>query len=224
MWVADSDFRCPLPVVEAVQKRAEHQIYGYPYVAPSFFDATTLWLKKRYSWNISREWAVYSTGIVTVIATMIQAFTDPGDEVIIQEPVYHQFRMPILENERVISSNTLIFSNGVYSIDFDDLERRTASPKAKLMILCSPHNPVGRVWAREELSRICEICLCHNVILLSDEIHADLTLYGNKHLPAASLDERYAMNMVSCFAPSKTFNMAGLRASGSIVPNPDIRK
>ncbi|MDR3280283.1 MAG: pyridoxal phosphate-dependent aminotransferase [Synergistaceae bacterium] len=222
MWVADTDFRCPQPVVDAVKQRAEHVIYGYPYVASEFYDATISWVKRRHGWDIKREWILFTTGIVPVINTMIQAFTDVGDEVIIQEPVYHQFRVPIMDNERVISSNDLVYEGGRYSIDFDDLERRASNPRAKLMILCSPHNPVGRVWRHDELSRVSKICIAHGVIMISDEIHSDLVLNGNKHTPTGAIDERYAMNTVTCFAPSKTFNMAGLRGSGIVVPDSKI--
>lgn len=224
MWVADTDFRCPQPVVDAVKRRADHIVYGYPYVSPDFYDATIGWIEKRHGWRIEKDWIVYTTGIVPVINIMIQAYTEPGDEVIIQEPVYHQFRVPILDNDRVISSSDLVCENGRYGIDFEDLARRAASPRAKLMIICSPHNPVGRVWSAEELSRIAEICIENDVILVSDEIHCDLVLFGHRHVPVASIAPRYADITVSCFAPSKTFNTAGLRGSGIVIPNPKIRK
>lgn len=224
MWVADTDFRCPQPVVNAVKARAEHMIYGYPYTVQEFKDSTINWIRKRHGWEIKPDWIVFATGIVPVFNTMIQAFTEVGDEVIIQRPVYHPFGFSIVDNDRVISDNSLIYENGQYRIDFDDLERRAANPKAKLMILCNPHNPVGRVWMKEDLVKISEICLRYNVILISDEIHSDLIFFGNKHIPVASLDEKYAMNTVSCYAPSKTFNIAGLRGSGIVVPNPKLRK
>ena len=224
MWVADMDFRCPIQVVEAVKKRAEHEIYGYPYVPPEFYEVTASWLKKRHGWEIRSDWVVFTTGIVPVFNTMIQAFTEEGDEVIIQEPVYHQMIHPVKDNGRVISNNALLCENGVYSIDFEDLERRASRAEAKLLFLCSPHNPVGKVWSRQDLVRIAEICLKYGVIIVSDEIHSDLLLFGNRHVPLASIDERYAWNSVSCFAPSKTFNIAGLRASGIVAPNPEIRK
>ncbi|MBF4692114.1 MalY/PatB family protein [Fusibacter ferrireducens] len=223
MWVADTDFPCAVPIVDAVKKRAEHPLFGYSYVVPDFFRVTKAWVARRYNWEIESEWIVYATGIVPVFNTMIQAFTDLGDEVIIQRPVYHPIAHAIEDNNRVISDNKLIYRNGQYSIDFEDLEKRASSEKAKIMIISSPHNPVGRVWTKEELTKIAEICLKHHVILISDEIHGDLILFGNKHYSVAALDEKYAQITVTCYAPSKTFNIAGLRASGIVVPNPDIR-
>ncbi|HWR31626.1 MAG TPA: aminotransferase class I/II-fold pyridoxal phosphate-dependent enzyme, partial [Negativicutes bacterium] len=224
MWVADTDFRCPQPVVDAVKARAEHMIYGYPYTVPEFKESTINWIRKRHGWEIDPDWIVFATGIVPVFNTMIQAFTEVGDEVIIQRPVYHPFGFAIVDNDRVISDNSLIYEDGRYRIDFEDLERRAASPKAKLMILCNPHNPVGRIWKKEDLVQIAEICLRNDIILISDEIHSDLIFSGYKHIPIASLNERYAMNTVTCYAPSKTFNIAGLRSSGIVVPNPKLRK
>ena len=224
MWVADTDFRCPQPVVDVVKARAEHAVYGYPFVVPEFRTATTNWVKKRHGWEIDPNWVVFATGIVPVFNTMVQAFTRPGDEVIIQRPVYHPFGYAIEDNDRVISDNSLIYRDGRYTVDFEDLERRAANSKAKLFFLCNPHNPVGRVWTEEELRKMAEICLKHQIIMISDEIHSDLVLFGHRHIPISSLDERYQMNTVTCYAPSKTFNIAGLRGSGIVVPNPEIRK
>lgn len=224
MWVADTDFRCPQPVVDAVKARAEHMIYGYPFVVPEFKQATIDWIKRRHGWQLEADWIVFATGIVPVFNTMVQAFTEPGDEVIIQRPVYHPFGFAVADNDRVISDNSLIYRDGRYSIDFADLERRAASPRAKLLILCNPHNPIGRAWTKEELCKIGDICLAHGVVIISDEIHSDLMLFGAKHVPLASINQKYAMNTVTCYAPSKTFNTAGLRGSGIVVPNPDIRK
>jgi cystathionine beta-lyase len=224
MWLADTDFRCPQPVVDAVKARAEHLVYGYPFVHPDFKQATINWIRKRHNWELKPEWIVFATGVVPVFNTLVQALTEPGDEVIIQPPVYHPFGFAIADNDRVVSNNSLVYRNERYSIDFEDLERRAANPKAKLMFVCSPHNPVGRVWTRSELAEMAEICLDNHVIMIIDEIHSDLMLFGSRHIPAASLDERFAMNSVTCYAPSKTFNTAGLRGSGIVVPNPHIRK
>ena len=223
MWVADMDFRCPQPVVDAVIRRAEHMIYGYPYVTDDFKDSLVQWVGKRNNWNIQPEWIVFSTGVVPVFNTVIQEFTEKGDKVIIQRPVYHPFGFAIRDNERVISDNSLIYKDGRYTIDFEDLEKRAKDPKAKVMIFCNPHNPVGRVWNKDELLKVAEICLKNNVILISDEIHSDLMLFGHKHIPLASLDKKYEMNTITCYAPSKTFNIAGLRGSGIVVPNPELR-
>lgn len=224
MWVADTDFRCPKPIVDAVMARAEHMVYGYPYVAPEFKEATVNWITKRHGWKIINDWIVFATGIVPIINTMVQAFSEPGDEIIIQRPVYHPFGYAIEDNNRIMSNNKLIYKNGKYFIDFDDLEKKASSPKAKLMVLCNPHNPVGRVWLKKELKRIAEICNKYNIIIVSDEIHSDLVLFGNKHICLASMDEKYAKNIVTCFAPSKTFNIAGLRASSVVIPNVEIQE
>lgn len=223
MWVADTDFACPTPVVEAVIERAKHPVYGYTFVVPEFYDSTIRWIKKQHNWDIKKEWVVFATGVVPVMNTMIQEYTDEDDEVIIQQPVYHPFGFAINDNHRKLSCNKLIYKNGHYSMDFEDLERRAANPKAKLMIICNPHNPVGRVWTKEELERVADICMRNHVLMIVDEIHSDLIFKGYKHIPLASLKEEYAMNSVTCYAPSKTFNCAGLRGSGIIVPNPEIK-
>ena len=224
MWVADTDFRCPQPVVDAVKARAEHLVYGYPFVVPEFKQTTVNWIKRRHGWELHPDWILFATGIVPVFNTMIQAFTEPGDEVIIQQPVYHPFGFAIVDNNRKISNNGLVYREGKYLIDFEDLERKAASPKAKLMFICNPHNPVGRSWTRDELSRVARICQKNDVIIVSDEIHSDLMLFGSHHIPLASIDEKFAMNTVTCYAPSKTFNTAGLRGSGIVVPNNIIRE
>lgn len=224
MWVADTDFRCPEPIVESTVERARHPIYGYSFVVPEFYDATIRWIRKQHGWELKKEWLVFATGIVPVMNTMIQEYTEEGDEIIVQQPVYHPFGFAIHDNDRILSNNQLIYQDGRYTIDFEDLERRAASPKAKLMIICNPHNPVGRVWLPEELRRMGDICVRNHVIMVIDEIHSDLIFEGNRHVPLATLDESYAMNSVTCYAPSKTFNCAGLRGSGLVVPNPEIRK
>lgn len=224
MWVADTDFRTPQPVIDAVMARAQHPIYGYTYEADDYKLATKQWLSKRHGWEIDIDWVLFCTGVCPVLNSAVQCLSDPGDEIIIQRPVYHPFGFAVDDNSRIISDNCLTFKDGRYTVDFEDLERRAASPKAKLMILCNPHNPVGRVWTRDELTHMAEICLKHNVVMVSDEIHSDLMLFGSKHTPVASIDERFAMNTITCYAPSKTFNMAGLCGSGIVVPNPEIRE
>lgn len=224
MWVADMDFRCPQPVVDAIIQRAKHMIYGYPYVTDDFREALIHWVEKRHEWDIKPEWIVFSTGVVPIFNTVIQEFTDVGDKVIIQRPVYHPFGFAVDDNNREISDNSLIYKDGKYTIDFEDLERKAKDPKAKVMIFCNPHNPVGRVWNKEELLKVADICLQNHVILISDEIHSDLMLFGHKHIPLASLGKAYAMNTITCYAPSKTFNTAGLRGSGIVIPNPQLRE
>ena len=224
MWVADTDFRCPQPVVDAVIKRLQHPIYGYPFVTPDFYEATTEWVEKRHGWKLDPKWLVFATGIVPVFNTMIQALSEEGDKIIISRPVYHPFGFAVEDNHREISDNSLIYENGHYSIDFEDLERRAKDPKAKLMIVSSPHKPVGRAWTEEELYKISKICSDNGVVIICDEIHSDLMLYGHKHIPMGMLgDEKMQKNIITCYAPSKTFNCAGLRASAVVVPDEKLR-
>ena len=225
MWVADTDFRCPQPIVDAVMERAQHPVYGYPYVTPDFKEVTVEWIERRHGWRLDPSWLVFATGIVPVFNTMIQALTQEGDHIIISRPVYHPFGFAIDDNRRVLSDNSLIYQDGRYTIDFEDLKKRAQHSKAKLMIISSPHNPVGRVWTEEELYQISQICADNNVVVICDEIHSDLMLYGNKHIPMGMLgDEKMRNNIITCYAPSKTFNCAGLRGSAVVVPNPRLRE
>lgn len=225
MWVADTDFRCPQPVVDAVLRRAAHPVYGYPFVTPDFKSATVDWIAKRHGWKLDPEWLVFATGIVPVFNTMIQALSEEGDHIIISRPVYHPFGFAIDDNRRVISDNSLLYRDGRYTIDFDDLRRRAADPRAKLMIISNPHNPVGRVWTPEELAEMSSICAENGVVVICDEIHSDLMLYGHKHTPMGMLgSEKERNNVITCYAPSKTFNCAGLRGSAVVVPNPELRR
>lgn len=224
MWVADTDFRCPQPVVDAIIRRAQHPIYGYPFVTPDFQEATVRWIEKRHGWTLKPEWIVFATGIVPVFNTMIQALTEEGDHIIISRPVYHPFGFAIEDNKRVLSDNSLIYKDGRYTIDFEDLRRRAAHPKAKLMIISNPHNPVGRVWTKEELLEMSSICAENGVTVICDEIHSDLMLYGHHHTPMGMLgDEKMRNNIITCYAPSKTFNIAGLRGSAVVVPDEKLR-
>lgn len=225
MWTADMDFTCPQPVIDAVVERAKHPVYGYPYVTDEFAKAAGNWIKKRHGWELEPEWLVFATGIVPVFNTMIQAITEPGDKVIISRPVYHPMGFAIEDNDREISDNSLIYKDGRYTIDFEDLRRRAEDPGAKLMLVCSPHNPVGRVWTEEELYQISSICAENGVVIVCDEIHSDLMLYGNKHVPMGMLGtEMMKQNIITCFAPSKTFNCAGIRTSVIVAPNQELRR
>ena len=225
MWVADTDFRCPQPVVDAVIARAQHPVYGYPFVTPDFQQATCDFIKRHHGWELQPEWLVFATGIVPVFNTMVQALTQEGDQVIICRPVYHPFGFAIVDNKREISDCSLVYENGKYSIDFEDLRRRAQDPRAKLMIMCSPHNPVGRVWTAEELLQVAEICYENHVVVICDEIHSDLIYKGYKHVPMGMLgSEAVRNNIITCYAPSKTFNIAGLRGSAIVVPNPELRQ
>lgn len=224
MWVADTDFRCPQPIVDAVIERAEHPIYGYPFVTPDFKKATVDWIEKRHGWAMNPDWLVFATGIVPVFNTMIQALTEEGDSIIISRPVYHPFGFAIEDNHREISDNSLTYRDGRYTIDFEDLRRRAEDPRAKLMIISNPHNPVGRAWTAEELAEMSSICAENGVTVICDEIHSDLMLYGHKHTPMGMLgSEKERNNIITCYAPSKTFNCAGLRGSAVVVPDGQMR-
>jgi cysteine-S-conjugate beta-lyase len=223
LWVADMDFEVPQPVIDAVVKRAQHGIYGYTEKPDSFYSSIAGWMKKRHGWNISSEWISASPGVVPALSFSVLSFTEPGDKVLVQTPVYYPFFSSIEGNDRIIVNNQLKYEKGKYFMDFEDLEAKLGSGVAA-MILCSPHNPIGRVWTREELQRVGELCIKHNVILISDEIHSDLIYSGNIHTPTASISEELAQCTVTCLAPSKTFNIAGLSTSVTIISNEDLHK
>lgn len=223
MWVADMDFKSPEPVIEAIRKRAEHGVYGYAIEPDTLYDAVKGWVAKRHGWAIENQWQVFIPGVVTAINIAVNAFTKPGDGVIIQTPVYPPFHNAVNNNGRRLITSALKSENGHYSMDFDDLEEKI-DEGVKLIILCSPHNPVGRVWSREELIRLGEICITKNVTIVSDEIHSDLVYGGNKHVPIASISEKLLENTITCIAPSKTFNVAGLSSSVAIIPHEGLRR
>ncbi|WZL72256.1 pyridoxal phosphate-dependent aminotransferase [Clostridiaceae bacterium 35-E11] len=223
MWVADMDFRAPERVIDAIIKRAEHGIFGYAGGYDGYYDAVMHWMKHRHHWEIQKNWITFSPGIVTALNILVRALTHPGDKVIIQPPVYPPFCKAVLNNGCHVVNNPLKFDGTKYVMDFEDLEKKF-DPRVKLMILCSPHNPVGRVWTKEELTRLGKLCRKHQVIVISDEIHADLVLKGHCHIPFASISEEFAQNAVICTAPSKTFNIAGLQMSNIIIPNEKIRR
>jgi len=221
MWVADMDFVSPPSVVEALRQRVEHGIYGYTERTDSYYEALTSWMKRRFGWDIQKEWIVYTPGVVVALNLIIQAFTQPGDKVIIQQPVYHPFSYAILNNRRRLVNNQLRIEKGRYVMDFDQL-KGSIDRSTKLLILCSPHNPVGRVWTKEELLQLAAICLENDIILVSDEIHGDLILDGNIHTPTATLSAEIADITITCTAPTKTFNIAGLGVANTIISNADL--
>lgn len=223
MWVADMDFEAPQPVIDAVVKRARHGVYGYTNRSDAFYASIAGWTEKRHGWHVERDWISACPGVVPAISLNILSFTEPGDKVLVQSPVYHPFFSSIEDNGRVIVNNRLKQEGGRYVMDYEDLDAKLGSG-VKVMILCSPHNPVGRVWSREELTRVGELCVKHNVILISDEIHSDLIYSGNVHTPTASLSEELAQRTVTCLAPSKTFNIAGLSTSIAIIPNRELHQ
>lgn len=219
-WVADMDFRAAQPIIDAVTKRAEHGIYGYSKRTDSYFEAIINWTKRRHGWDIKKEWIEYTPGVVPALNYAVQAFCMPGDKVLIQNPVYYPFDKAIENNGCHIVDNTLRFNGDYYEIDFEDFENKAKDPKVKLFILCSPHNPASRVWTEEELRKMGDICLRYDVIIVADEIHNDLVYSGYKHTMFASIKKEFAMNSITCTAPSKTFNLAGMQASNIIIPNP----
>lgn len=224
MWVADMDFRTAIPIINALHRRVEHGIFGYTKVPQAYFDATISWFGKKHNFTIEKKWILFTTGVVPALSAIIKALTVAGDKVIVQSPVYNCFFSSIRNDDCEIISNDLIYQNGTYSIDFDDLEKKATDPKVKLLLLCNPHNPVGRCWTKEELIRIGEICLRNNVIVVSDEIHCDLIYEGHTHIPFAFISEEFLQNSVTCIAPTKTFNLAGIQVANIIVADESIRQ
>jgi len=224
MWIADTDFKCPAPLVERIVKRAEHGIYGYPYNRKSFERAAQRWMKVRFGWEIDEDWVEYVPGVMPGISYAIRALSAPGDNIVIQTPVYPPFYKAIETNGRNILKNSLINKDGKFHIDFEDLERKLMDEKTKILLLCNPHNPSGRVFTREELIRIGELCLKYSVFIISDEIHCDLVYKGHRHIPFASISEEFANNSIVCINPSKTFNIAGFRTAALIIPNNRIKE
>ena len=223
LWVADMDFRTPDFIIDAIQKRLEHPILGYTMPSKSFYSASISWIKEHHDWNIQRDWFGFLPGIVPGLSFAVQSLTKPGDEIIVQPPVYYPFFHVIEKNHRVLVQNQLKEDNGKFVMDFDDLEKKFTS-KTKLFILCNPHNPGGRVWTIDELRRFTAICEKHQVTIVSDEIHADMVLPGKtKHTPLATVSAWSEQNTVTFMAPTKVFNMPGLISSGYIIPNAELR-
>lgn len=223
MWVADMDFKAPQPVIDALTKQAEHGIFGYTIRPDSYYEAIIEWFKKRHNFEVKKDWLVFSPGIVPALSIIVQAFTEPGDKIIVQPPVYYPFFSAVKRNGRTVVENPLAFDGERYTIDFADLEQKIDSG-VKMLILSNPHNPVGRVWTMEELQRLGELCVKHDVLVIADEIHCDLVRKAYRHTPFASLSEQFAQQSITCTAPSKTFNLAGLQASQLIIPNEQYRK
>lgn len=223
LWVADMDFEAPPAVVEAIKRRAAHGIYGYPLVPPSFYRAAIDWLKRRHGWEVQKAWMAMTPGIVPALNYAVRAFTKPGDGVIIQTPVYFPFYNAVENNGRRVVRNPLRFDGRRYTMDFDDLRTKIDAP-GRMFILCSPHNPVGRVWTREELETLSRIAVERDLLVISDEIHQDLVYRGHHHQVLAALSPELAQQTVTCIAPSKTFNIPGLATAAVVSPNPDLLK
>jgi cystathionine beta-lyase len=223
LWVADMDFPCPPPVVDALVARAQHGIYGYSEKTEGYYHALVDWMKRRQGWHVDPAWVCTSPGVVPALHMLVRTFVAPGEKVLIQPPVYYPFFRAIEHNSAEIISNPLVYEGGRYRMDLADLEQKSRDPQCRMLILCNPHNPVGRVWTRAELLGVAEICLERNILVVSDEIHGDLMLQGNVFTPFASVGEPFAQKAIICTAPSKTFNLAGLQTSNIIIPDPDQR-
>lgn len=222
MWIADMDFFCPPAVVAALEKTARQGIYGYTFVPEAYDDAVMLWSEKRHQWKINRDWITLTHGTVSTLHYIVQEFCVAGDQVIVQTPGYDPFESAVKNHGARLSCNLLQLVNGRYELDFADLERRAKT--AKLMIFCSPHNPTGRVWTAQEIRRAAEICLNNEVLMVVDEIHKDLLLYGNRNVPMTEFTEDITNNCIICASPNKAFNFGGLKSSYTIIPNEKIRK
>lgn len=223
MWVADMDFRTAPAIIDALQKRVAHGIFGYTRVPDAYYDAVTSWFSRRHGWNIDREWIIYTSGVVPAVSVVIKALTVPGDKVIVQTPVYNCFFSSIRNNGCEIVSNPLRRTADTYEMDFDALERCAADPRAKVMLLCNPHNPAGRVWTPDELTRLGNICLRNGVTVVADEIHCELVYQGFKYTPFASLSDAFLHRSVTCVSPSKAFNIAGLQIANIVAFDNDLR-
>ena len=223
MWVADMDFRTAPPAVEALRKRVEHGIFGYVRVPDAYYAAVTNWFARRHDWQIEKEWIIYTTGVVPALSAVIKALTAPGDKVMVQTPVYNCFFSSIRNNGCGMIANPLIYRNGTYQIDFADLEQKAADPSVKVLLLCNPHNPAGRVWTKQELTRIGDICIRNNVWVVADEIHCELVFPGHTYIPFDSISREFLMHSVTCTSPSKAFNLAGLQIANIISADTNIR-
>jgi cystathionine beta-lyase len=223
LWVADSDFRVPDFITASIRYRTDHEIYGYSYRPEGYYNSIINWQQKMHDWQIDREMILPTQGVVATLSAIIMAYTQAGEKVIVQPPVYTPFFTCVKDCGRLVVENPLVETDGYYTFDFDDLIRKI-DKDTRLLILCNPHNPVGRVWTKEELSQLGDICLKNNVLIVSDEIHSDLIFTGYKHTPLPAISNELANNCIVCMAPSKTFNIAGLATSYVIIPNRKIRQ
>ncbi|MBN1160620.1 MAG: pyridoxal phosphate-dependent aminotransferase [Dehalococcoidales bacterium] len=231
MWVADMDFPTAKPIVEALKKRAEHPFYGYTHAAPGVTEAVTDRLQRKFNWKVEPEWVVFTPGVIPALSMAVKALTHPGDEIILQEPVYFPFFSVVKANGCQVATNQLKLNNGRYEMDFTELDSKFESRggmefggnRIKAIILCNPHNPIGRLWGKEDLTRLGKIMLKQEIPIISDEIHCELLYKGHKHTPFATLSREFERNSIVCMAPSKTFNLPGLHASSIIIPDKKLR-
>ena len=225
MWVADMEIKAPKEVIEALKERCEHGVFGYSYVSDEYYNSVIKWLKEKHNYEIKKEWLRFTNGVVTAIYCFVNIFTKVDDAVLILTPVYYPFHNAVKDNNRKLITCDLKNTDGYFTIDYDEVEKKIVENKVKLFIQCSPHNPAGRVWKEEELARILEICKKHNVLVISDEIHQDIIMKGYKHIPSAIVaNGKYADNLITISAASKTFNLAGLIHSNIIISNDELRK
>ena len=224
LWVADMDFRAPECVSDALRKAADHGIFGYTVPTESYFDAVQNWFAGNFGWKPEKDWIQFSPGVVFALSAAIRAMTAPGDAVLVQPPVYYPFYQVIANNGRRLVESPLVYADGRYSIDFEDFEAKIRENHVKLFILCSPHNPICRVWTREELERLGQICRRYGVKVVSDEIHCDFTWPGHRHTPFPVACPELAEETVVCTAPSKSFNLAGLQISNILIPGAQLRQ
>lgn len=224
LWVADMDFRTAPAIIDTLAKRVAHGIFGYTHVPNEYYTAVIRWFEQRHDWSIMQDWFIYTSGVVPALSAIIKALTKPGDGVVVQTPVYNCFFSSIRNNGCQIVTNPLKYENRTYNIDFEDLDRKTVNPNVKLLLLCNPHNPAGRVWTREELRLIGEICQKNHVMVIADEIHCELVFPGYTYTPFASVNSDNLRNSVTCISPSKSFNLAGLQIANIISCDETIRK
>jgi len=225
MWVADMEIKAPKEVIEALKERCEHGVFGYSYVSDEYYNSVINWLKEKHNYEIKKEWLRFTNGVVTAIYCFVNIFTKVDDAILILTPVYYPFHNAVKDNNRKLITCDLKNTDGYFTIDYDEVEKKIVENKVKLFIQCSPHNPAGRVWKEEELAKILEICKKHNVLVISDEIHQDITMKGYKHIPSAIVaNGKYADNLITVSAASKTFNLAGLIHSNIIISDDELRK
>lgn len=223
MWVADMDFLAAPEIRNAIEKRISHGVFGYNYVTDDWYDAYINWWNVKHNFMLEKEWLIFSTGVVPIISSCVRKLTTPGENVLIQTPVYNIFFNSILNNGRNVLESPLVYSDGIYSVDFENLELKLSNPQTTLMILCNPHNPIGKIWDSATLEKIGEMCFKYNVTVISDEIHCDLTAPNLSYTPFASISEICKNISITCVAPTKTFNLAGLHTACVFVPNSNLR-
>jgi cystathionine beta-lyase len=223
MWVADMDFQTAPEIIEELQKRVAHGVFGYSLIPEEWADAYIGWWERRHHFKMEKDWLVFCTGVIPALSSCVRKLTTPAENVVVMSPVYNHFYSGILNNGRNVVESRLLYEDGSYSIDFADLEEKLADPQSTLMILCNPHNPIGKIWDKETLEKIGNLCAKHHVVVISDEIHCDLTVPGTEYIPFASVSDVCRDNSITCIAPTKCFNMAGLQTAAVSIPNPQLR-